>query len=157
MSVTKQQRVLEFSPLTPEERDLWLVWKRAHEAVRVAINADLARETGLSDADVAILIRIDAAGGSLRQSRLAAELGWDRSRLSHQVSRMEARALLSRKTVTSGVEVSLLPDGQEAVDGARPIHAAAVRRHLFGPMGDDLPTVRAALAALAGEGRSAPS
>jgi len=156
MSAAKHRGV-NASPLTPEERELWYAWKRAHEAVRIGINADITRETGLSDADIAILIRIDAAGGALRQNRLAAELGWDRSRLSHQLTRMQVRALLERKTAGSGVEVLLCPDGQKAVDEARPIHAAAVRRLLFEPLGDDLPTVHAALRALAAERPAASS
>jgi DNA-binding MarR family transcriptional regulator len=154
---TAKHRGVDSSPLTPEEREVWYAWKRAHEAVRTRIIADITRDTGLSDADIAVLIRIDAAGGSLRQNRLAAELGWDRTRLSHHVTRMEVRALLKRKKAGSGVEVLLCPDGQNAVDAAHPIHAAAVRWHLFNPLGADLPTVHAALEALSAErGRESP-
>jgi DNA-binding MarR family transcriptional regulator len=116
------------------ESSLWFAWKRAHELVRTAVIEEVTAATGLSDPDVGILLRLDVAGGSLRQSEIAAALGWDRTRLSHQLTRMEDRGLVARRRTPSGVRVDISDAGTEAAAAARPVHAAAVRRHLADPL-----------------------
>jgi len=116
------------------ESSLWFAWKRAHELVRAAVIDEVTAATGLSDPDVGILLRLDVAGGSLRQSEIASALGWDRTRLSHQLTRMEDRALLTRRRTSSGVWVDISDAGKQAATSARPVHAAAVRRHLAEPL-----------------------
>ena len=116
------------------ESSLWFAWKRAHELVRTAVIEEVTAATGLSDPDVGILLRLDVAGGSLRQSEIAAALGWDRTRLSHQLTRMEDRGLVARRRTSSGVRVDISDAGKEAAAAARPVHAAAVRRHLAEPL-----------------------
>ena len=116
------------------ESSLWFAWKRAHELVRTAVIEEVTAATGLSDPDVGILLRLDVAGGSLRQSEIAAALGWDRTRLSHQLTRMEDRGLVARRRTPSGVRVDISDAGKEAAAAARPVHAAAVRRHQADPL-----------------------
>jgi DNA-binding MarR family transcriptional regulator len=67
----------------------------------------------------------------MRQNALAESTGWHRSRLSHQLTRMEQRGLLTRHGVDGGVEVRLTDTGRDRAKAARPVHAAAVRRHLI--------------------------
>lgn len=134
MSTVEKQRWPSTDPLTSEERELWFAWKRAHEVVRTRIADDVTAATGLSDPDVAILIRLDESGGTLRQNRLAAWLGWDRTRLSHQLTRMESRGLLTRRKLVNGVDINLTTEGRAAVARARPVHAKAVRQHLLDPI-----------------------
>lgn len=122
------------SRLSEAEHAVWFAWKRANEVVRRRIADDVAEATGLSEPDTAILIRLDAAAGVLRQNRLAASLGWDRTRLSHQLTRMESRGLLSRMRLVNGVDVEITEGGQAAVTAMRPVHTAAVRRHLLDPI-----------------------
>lgn len=116
------------------ESSLWFAWKRAHELVRAAVIEEVTAATGLSDPDTGILLRLDVAGGSLRQSEIAAALGWDRTRLSHQLTRMESRGLLARRHASAGVWVDISDAGKGAVASLRPVHAAAVRRHLIEPL-----------------------
>ncbi|MDJ0396443.1 MarR family winged helix-turn-helix transcriptional regulator [Rhodococcus sp. G-MC3] len=120
------------SELDGAERSLWFAWKRAHEVIRARVSAEVHTATGLSDPDVAILIHV-ADAGPVRQSHLAKRLGWDRTRLSHHVSRMETRGLVTREKVGGAVEVSLTDAGSDVVRIAKPIHAAAVREHLITP------------------------
>ncbi len=122
------------APRRSAELELWFAWKRAQELVRGWIAEDIAAATGLSDPDFGILIRVDDAGGTLRQNQLAASMGWDRSRLSHQLTRMESRGLLTRRRVGGGVEVVISDAGRSAASSARPVHAAAVHRHLVAPL-----------------------
>src|SRR6185295_5870130 len=103
----------------------------AGEGVRAAIGAKIARSTGLSDPDFGILTRLDDADGSLRQQDLATSMGWHRSRLSHQLTRMEHRGLVVRVTRDPAVQVALTDAGRAAAAAARPVHARAVRRHLL--------------------------
>jgi DNA-binding MarR family transcriptional regulator len=138
-------------PLTEEETRLWHAWKQASDTVRARIGEEINAATGLSDPDFAILSRLeDLGGGTLRQNELAASMGWHRSRLSHQLTRMEQRGLLRRGPAGDGVAVTITVMGSSAVTAARPIHAAAVRRCLAErvPAGQ-IPTVTALLERLA--------
>ncbi|MBV2156630.1 MarR family winged helix-turn-helix transcriptional regulator [Kitasatospora sp. SUK 42] len=114
---------------TPEPVDLWCAFKRAHELVRARVVADTAEAVGLSEPDLTILTNLNRAGGALRQSELAAELGWDRTRISHQLTRMGNRGLVARERAV-GVTVTLTDAGREAITAVRPVLDAAVRRHL---------------------------
>ncbi|WP_046729686.1 MarR family winged helix-turn-helix transcriptional regulator [Streptomyces humi] len=119
----------EFLDATPPEPvDLWSAFKRAHEIVRARVIADTAEAAGLSEPDLTILVNLDKAGGSLRQSELAASLGWDRTRISHQLTRMGKRGLVTRERA-DGVTVTLTDSGRQAVTSVGPGLDAAVRRH----------------------------
>lgn len=115
--------------------EIWSRWKRVHERVRSAVLAEVSAAAGASEAELSVLLHLDAAGGVERQNALVASLGWDRSRLSHLLTRMEDRGLLSRRKLANGVEVVTADDGARALGEARPTLQAAVRRHLLGRLG----------------------
>ncbi|GGV19293.1 transcriptional regulator [Kitasatospora herbaricolor] len=112
-----------------EPVDFWSAFKRAHEVVRARVIADTAEAAGLSEPDLTILANLNKAGGSLRQSELAAALGWDRTRISHQLTRMGKRGLVTRERA-GGVTVALTDAGRAAITAAHPGLDTAVRRHL---------------------------
>lgn len=116
--------------LSAEERELWEAWKRATDGVRARISAEVAGEAGLSEPDVTVLTCLHDGGGSVRQSELATLMGWHRSRLSHHLTRMQERGLVTRTPVAGGVELRSTTMGRAALMRARPVHADAVRRHL---------------------------
>ncbi|MFD9218210.1 MarR family winged helix-turn-helix transcriptional regulator [Streptomyces sp. NPDC059544] len=63
------------------------------------VGRQLLRDSGLSAADYALLARLsEAPEGLLRAKELGAEVDWERSRLSHQISRMEKRGLVARES-----------------------------------------------------------
>ena len=104
----------------------------------------------LSDPDFGVLTRVvELGGGRMRQNQLAESMGCHRSRLSHHLSRMEQRGLVTREPADGGVDVIATASGAEAAAAARPVHAAAVRRHLLEPLAG------CNLAALAALGRPA--
>ena len=119
--------------LTSRERDLWQAWLHINEAVIGQVGRDVADASGLSAAEFGILERLITMGnGRLRQRELAVSLDWDKSRISHQLTRMEERGLLKRtKTQQHGSQVVVTRSGHDAIELARPIHAHAVRRHLI--------------------------
>jgi DNA-binding MarR family transcriptional regulator len=148
--------------LSADEMSLWHAWKLAAETVRATIAADITAAVGLSDADFGVLTRVaELGGGRLRQNVLAESMGWHRSRLSHQLTRMEQRGLVTRHGADGGVEVQLTDTGRERAQAARPVHAAAVRRHLTGLLGpaqrQQLRQILGALQPAGGAGRQAGS
>ncbi|MFD7660882.1 MarR family winged helix-turn-helix transcriptional regulator [Actinosynnema sp. NPDC059797] len=93
--------------------------------------------SGLSDAELSVLVHLHEAGGALRQNAIAAALGWDRTRLSHLLTRMEKRDYLARGKVANGVEVTLQPTGRRTIDASVPALSASTRRHLVDRLGPD--------------------
>lgn len=92
----------------------------------------LQQDAGLSDADYAVLVHLsEAEDGRLRAFELAAALGWEKSRLSHQLRRMEQRGLVGREgcdTDRRGSFAVLTEQGAGAIAAAAPQHVAEVRR-----------------------------
>ena len=122
------------TPLTPQELALWHAFKKLGDNVLSLVASDIERATGLSGADFGILSRLaDLGQGKLTQADLLRSLDWQKSRLSHQLTRMEARGLIRRMQADGerNIMVELLPAGAAAIAEARPIHAAAVRQHLL--------------------------
>ncbi|MER7837768.1 MarR family winged helix-turn-helix transcriptional regulator [Streptomyces sp. NPDC096040] len=144
--------------LNDAEMELWHLWKQAAEAIRARVADDVSAATGLSDPDFGVLTRVAELGhGLLRQNELASSMGWHRSRLSHHLTRMEQRALVTRRPTEGGVEVLITDQGRAAVAKARPLHAAAVRRHLLDQVPrESLSALRDVLARLASRSRATP-
>jgi DNA-binding MarR family transcriptional regulator len=91
------------------------------------------QESGVSPADYQVLLALSEADGrQLRSSELAAAIGWERSRLSHHLGRMERRGLIRRRgcpTDSRGAEVSLTEDGAGAFRRASVPHLRAIKKH----------------------------
>lgn len=117
------------STATEEDVALWLSWKRVNEVMRARILADVIAHSPLTEPELTVLVHLDDAGGSLRQNALALAAGWDRTRLSHLLTRMQERGYLSREKLRSGVEVTILDPGQDAFAATREPLADAVYRY----------------------------
>ncbi len=93
---------------------------------------ELQRETGLSGADYEVLVNLsEAPTGRLRAFELGRATGWEKSRLSHHISRMEDRDLVRREscpTDSRGAFVVLTVTGRKAIEAAAPLHVEHVRR-----------------------------
>ena len=134
-----------------EGLELWFAWKRAHEQVRCAVLADVTAGTDVSEAELTVLICLADAGGTMRQSAMLSATGWDKTRLSHLLTRMETRQYLRRDKVRQGVEVVMAPGGQRARDAARPRLIKAVDTHLRDRLAsEDLVLFQRVLGALSG-------
>jgi DNA-binding MarR family transcriptional regulator len=99
------------------------------------LTRDLARDSGLSEADYDVLSNVsEAAGHSLRLGDLAAHMLWSKSRLSHHVTRMERRGLVAREDCPSdgrGAVLTLTEAGWQAIRDAAPEHVESVRKHFL--------------------------
>ena len=104
-----------------------------HEDVLGRVGRDIAQATDLSGPEFGVLSRLVACDkGEVRQQALASMMSWDKSRLSHQLTRMQERGLiLRRRTDGRTVLVAITKLGREKLDAARPVHAASVRRNLL--------------------------
>ena len=120
-------------PLSPQELRVWHAFKLMGEDVMARVDRDIADATGLSGPDFGVLVRLGGCGkGELRQQALAESLGWHKSRLSHQLTRMEKRKLIERRKGDQRVVlIALTRHGREKLEAARPIHAGSVRRNLL--------------------------
>jgi len=119
--------------LSPRELRIWHAFRLMGEDVLARVGRDIAQATGLSGPEFGVLSRLAAIGkGEMRQQMLATVMGWDKSRLSHQLTRMQERELILRqRTNGQTVLVVLTEIGRERLEAARPVHAESVRRHLL--------------------------
>jgi DNA-binding MarR family transcriptional regulator len=120
-------------PLSPQELRIWHAFRLMHEDVLGRVGRDITQATGLSGPEYGVLSRLAALGnGEMRQQVLAGMMNWDKSRLSHQLTRMQQRGLIERRRADAKtVQVVITELGREKLEAARPVHAASVRRNLL--------------------------
>ena len=102
---------------------------------RINEHLELAlRPFGLDLAEYEILVQLsEAERRSMRMSDLAQNARQSRSRLTHTVSRMEAKGLVSRRACPSdrrGVIATLTEAGWKLIVAAAPAHVQSVREVL---------------------------
>jgi DNA-binding MarR family transcriptional regulator len=118
----------------------WQAYLKLNQELYATLEVQLQRDSGLSGADYTVLVPLStASAGVLRTRELGTEIGWDRSRLSHQISRMERRGLVAREECFEdgrGSMVRLTDTGRSAIEGAAPAHAETVRRDFFDRLSD---------------------
>lgn len=116
--------------LSDEEQSTWQAYIRLRQCMDAAIAEGLARD-GLSIADYELLVPLSAApDGCLRAKDLAAQVCWEKSRLSKHLSRMASRELVDRQPVEGdgrGVLIRLTAVGRRQLERAAPNHVAVVR------------------------------
>lgn len=118
--------------LAEREESAW----RALQAMQMRLEGLLARqlagESGLSYPDYLVLVALtDRPDGRLRLYELVETLGWEKSRASHQVSRMVGRGLVKKdrcETDRRGAYVVVTARGRRAIEAAAPGHVDTVRR-----------------------------
>ena len=116
--------------LTPAEMETWRAFRSWSDSIVAAVSAGLAAATDLSVADVQVLVRLgESPNGQLLQLELGDSLMWSASRLSHQLSRMTQRNLLTRTPVGIGrlMTIALTDTGRRALGPAQAAHGRAVR------------------------------
>lgn len=101
--------------------------------LQTAMHRQLQQDCELSLADYDVLVALSERG-PLRINELGETLGWEQSRLSHQLRRMRGRGLLERRDSGDdrrGASVSLTDGGLAALQTAAPGHAELVRSAVF--------------------------
>jgi DNA-binding MarR family transcriptional regulator len=119
--------------LTPEQQRSWNAFMEMQEVLRSRIEQRLLAHSGLSNADYTVLVVLAAAPGRrMRLVDLGATLGWERSRLYHQLTRMCRRGLVQRGPMPDAqharaIQAVLTDDGMAAIRQACRHHARDVR------------------------------
>ncbi len=101
--------------------------------LQTAMHRQLQQDCELSLADYDVLVALSERGPQ-RINELAEVLGWEQSRLSHQLRRMRGRDLVDRHGSGEdrrGATVSLTVAGTAALEAAAPGHAELVRSVVF--------------------------
>lgn len=120
-------------PRSDTRPDAWCTLQRAYTRLGGLLSRELYTATGLSEADYQILEALHRADGRLRAVQLREQLGWEKSRLSHQARRMEQRGLLLRTECPvegRGTDLVLTDTGRQAAIDAIDIRAGSVHTHV---------------------------
>jgi len=121
---------------TPDELRIWREYLETSSAVSARLAERMQRESALSSADYTVLLALsEASAHTLRSSEVATRIGWERSRVSHHLGRMEKRGLIRREACNDdsrGSDVILTDTGSDAfrrgsVPHLRDIHELFVR------------------------------
>jgi DNA-binding MarR family transcriptional regulator len=117
--------------LSDREQCLWRNWLTAGHSIDAGLARQMQQDNAISMADYMVLVNLsEAPDHRMRVAALADRLQWDRSRLSHQITRMRNRGLLDRETCSSdgrGAFIVLTPTGLEVIAEAAPGHVKTVR------------------------------
>jgi len=121
--------------LTAEEERVWRQWLALNARLSATLQKELHDDAGLSMPDFEVLVHLtDSREGQMRVTDLARLLQWERSRVSHHVTRMESRHLVRRVECAEdgrGAFIVITPQGRAAIEQAAPGHVNTVRRLVF--------------------------
>jgi DNA-binding MarR family transcriptional regulator len=105
-----------------------------------ALNRELQQDSGLTLPEYEVLVQLsETPQRRLRPFQICEALNWEQSRLSHQLTRMERRGLVSRRECEAdgrGAFVELTAAGADAIGAAAGRHVEAVRRLVFDRLSD---------------------
>lgn len=124
---------------------MWRAYAVGKELLDFRLNRDLQEEHQLALADYELLVRLsEAPAGQVRMSTLAGLVASSKSRISHQIGRMEKAGLVRRQECPSdgrGVIAVITSHGLQVLDGAAPTHIRGVRDNLIDLLSDEERTV----------------
>ena len=103
------------------------------EETSLGVSRALSASTGMSGGQFGILtILMETRHHSMRQQELADAMRWDRTRLSHQLTRMESDGWIKREKGDKSVTLVLLAEaGRNAQQRAAPMLGKIVRERFF--------------------------
>jgi DNA-binding MarR family transcriptional regulator len=127
--------VAEPGMLEPEEWELWDVWMRAQQLLTRELDRGLQRDCGISKAEFSVLKTLwQAPDSEMRVGDLVDSLSWEKSRVSHILTRMENRGFVARtQGGASGrrTGIGLTATGRRIVRSALQAHAGNIRRYFL--------------------------
>lgn len=124
--------------LTQGEASTWRFIQRLTDLAQGVVESEIRAAADLSTSEFDVLrCLLDAPKRELRQNELATMLGWDKSRLSHQLTRMEHRELIERRKAGRIHAVTMTRLGQQKFELAGSAHVAAVRTLLVEHLSSD--------------------
>ncbi|BCI51887.1 MarR family transcriptional regulator [Mycolicibacterium litorale] len=131
--------------LTDDEQRAWRAYIAMQHTLSRHLQQHMQREFGLSGSDFEILVTLSEADGRrMRAADLGAATQWEKSRLSHHLTRMAARGLIRREPGEGRYPDIVLTDtGLATLQECAPVNAARVRELFVDVVGPDrLETLR---------------
>lgn len=120
--------------LSKSEQDSWRAWLDASRLLSAELNRELTESHNISLPDYEILVQLsESSERRMRMSELADRTFSSRSRLSHQIDRMEKAGWVIREACASdarGYWAVLTDTGFAKIEAAAPEHVTGVRKHL---------------------------
>ena len=130
--------------LEPEEWELWDTWMRAQRLLVRELDRGLQRDCGISKAEFSVLVTLrQAPGREMRVGDLVDSLGWEKSRVSHQLTRMENRGFVAQtEGGPSGrrTKIGLTATGRRVVQAAIHAHGGNIRHYFLDSLTPDQAT-----------------
>lgn len=131
-------RTIDTPPwLTAEQQQVWRAYLGATNRVMQHLDQEL-RQFDLDLGEYEIMVRLsESPDRAMRMSELAEQVGQSRSRLTHTITRMEAKGLVGRGSCAGdrrGVMASLTDEGYAFLVEVAPYHVASVREILVDPV-----------------------
>ena len=131
---------MEAAWLSTDEQRTWRTYLQMSSLLPAALNRQLQRDCGLTLPEYEVLVQLsEAPGHRQRPFQICEALNWEQSRLSHQLTRMERRGLVTRAECEAdgrGAFVELTAAGSGAIAAAAPAHVATVRGLIFDRLED---------------------
>ncbi|TDU88357.1 MarR family transcriptional regulator [Kribbella voronezhensis] len=147
--------------LDDDEQKAWRSYLLMRRTLESHLERHLQREFGLSGSDFEILVNLsESETGRMRAFELGEATQWEKSRMSHHLSRMEKRGLIRKEACDARYpEIALTEAGRAAIEACAPAHAGRVRELFVDVLGAErLTTLGGAaedvLAAIDGHKRS---
>ncbi|HWD04451.1 MAG TPA: MarR family transcriptional regulator [Amycolatopsis sp.] len=121
--------------LKPEEWEFWDTWMRAQRLLMRELDRGLQDDCGISKAEFSVLVSLwQAPGREMRVGELADSLNWEKSRVSHLLTRMENRGFVARTQFgASGrrTGIGLTEEGRRVAKTSIDAHGGNIRRHVL--------------------------
>lgn len=124
--------------LSEDQQRVWRNYLAMSAGLQIEMNRQLQRDCGLSLADYDVLVALSELA-ACRVNELGDLLGWEQSRLSHQLRRMRDRGLIERRGADDdrrGATVELTEAGRSALESSAQGHVDLVRNVVFDGTGD---------------------
>lgn len=129
------------SQLSTSEREIWRAFFVMRRQLELTLERRLQAAAQVSGADFDVMMAlVDSPEKRLRAGQIGDLIGWEKSRVSHQITRMEARGLVARQECgddARGVWVMLTADGSRAVLDAIGDRSDAIRQYFFDVLTED--------------------
>lgn len=127
--------------LSASEQRAWRSFLAMQRQLNTHLYRHLQREFGLSASDYEILVNLsEAPTGRMRAFELGEATDWEKSRMSHHLTRMAQRGLVRREPCaedTRYADIVLTDEGRAAIAEAAPYHAANVRAWFIEAVGKE--------------------